>query len=783
MLKHFVIIALRNIRRRGYLSIIQILGLALGISAFILIAKYVDYEKKWDTFNANYNQIYRVQQYDRNNRSDVGTQTSPPLASYLQQHIPEIESAITINPERGKFFSSSPDQTFREVRGCYATSAIFDMFSFKLLVGDQEHVLDRPDAIVITKSMAEKYFGDKNPIGEVLFDKAKNKLVVTGIMEDLPDNSHIQGSYFRSLSKDLVNHGDEWDNNDYQTYVLLNKGADVKRVDASILHLLDEYIPLNKKDLYLHPLKKLHLEPDESSDLYSVVYFYSHIGILILLLAQVNFMNLSTSFSFTRSKEIGVRKTSGSDKKLIRWQFLAESMIISLIAFLIALFFVFLFLPFFNAVVNRSIDISIPSDFALLLFALGIIIITGFLSGIYPAFIASSYNPVKILKGSGNLSTPKRKFTGLTAMVYVQFILSTLLLGSSIWMYKQVNFLKNKELGFNKEHLLHCRISSDQSLISYDALRQIILDDGNVKDMAISYNTPLHHTWGRTIKYEGGPANEFTNVRFNKASYDFIDTYQLQIINGRGFSRDFKTDNTKCIINETAVNQFGWKNPIGKWIQEGNKKYEVIGVLKDFNQDDVHNRIEPYFLTLLHDRKLNQSTCFTFLVNSDNIMGAERELQRTLSAYFPNSLFQVVRFDEDRDNKVLNIWSNVRNTFGFFTLIAIFIAIVGIFGLVVFTTQRRIKEVGIRKVHGASSKQVFSLVVRQFAVLLLIANINVIPVYPLIEKYTPGVYKYHSTWMDILMVMVATLLIVIISTGFQALKAATRNPVEALRYE
>ena len=782
MLKHFITVGLRNIRRRGYLSVIQILGLALGIAAFVLIARYVDYERKWDTFNANSDLIYRIQQYERNDRSNVYTQTSPPLAAYLQQNISEIARTVTIDSEKGKFFSSSPKHTYRETRGYFATSDIFNVFSFNLLVGDKSSVLDRPDAIVLSKSMAEKYFPEEDPIGKTIFDREKNKLVVTGIMEDLPGNSSIQGSYFRSFYKGLINHLDDWDNNYCQTYVQLYSKTDAESINARIQHLLNDHIPLNKNNLYLHPLKEIHLAPDESGDYKSVVFFYSLIGILILLLAQVNFMNLSTSFSLTRSREIGVRKTMGSDKKLIRWQFLSESMLISLVSFFIALGFIILFLPFFNKVVNRNISITILNDFPVLLLSLGIVIITGFLSGTYPAFLASSYNPVKILKGSNNLSIQKKSFNGLTAMVYIQFVLSTLLLSSSIWMYKQVNFLKNKELGFKKEQLLHSRIYSDQALVSYQTLRKVILEDSYVNNMAISDNTPLHHSWGRKIRYEEGPMDELTSIKFNSACYDFIDTYQLKIIEGRDFSKDFETDRTKCIINETAVKQFGWIHPIGKWIEEGGEKYEVIGVLKDFHQDDTHNRIEPYFL-VLHNKKLDRANCFTFLVNSDNINDTERKLQDKLTTYFPNSLFQIVEFDEDRNAKALNIWSNVRNTFGFFTLIAIFIAIVGIFGLVVFSTQRRIKELGIRKIHGASSKQVFSLVVNQFTLLLLIANINILPVFPLLEKYTPGVYKYHSTWLDFVLVAIATLLIVLVATCSQALIAATRNPVEALRYE
>jgi len=782
MIKHFINIALRNIKRNGLLSFIQIVGLSLGITAFILIVKYVQYEKNWDTFNTNFDRIYRVQEYKKGDKLDVNTLTSFPVANYLKYNIPEVEKAISIDTEKNKIFSSTPELTFVEQFGASAPSDIFDVFSFKLIQGNKEDVLDQPNSIVLSQTMAQKFFPRKNPVGEIIYDKEKNELEVTGIMEDIQANSHIRAGYIRSIIKTSNKNANEWDYTSFMTYVLLKPGTSVSAVDNEIGNIYGDHLPLNKSELYLHPLKKIHLEPDESGDSKSIVFFYSLMGILILLLAKVNFMNLSTSMSTKRSKEIGIRKTNGSSKQIIRWQFLSESIIISLIAFVIALVLTFVCMPFFSTVVKREITLSLFNDAGLILFTLGIIILAGFLAGIYPAYVAAGYNPIKMLKGQGYFPGTKRKSYGMMVMVYVQFILSTILFGSSIWMYKQVNFLENKDVGFDKEYLLHTRIPSNNSHVSYDVLRNELLSNPDIKNVSISGNTPLHHSWNTTVFYEGGPNDELTPVHYNKACYDFINTYNFTLIEGRNFSRDYSTDANKCIVNETAVKKFGWENAIGKWIEDEGKKYEVIGVLKDFNQGNVHTLIEPYLL-LLHDGNLDQTTCFTFLVNSEKINQSKREVKNRLAGFFPNSIFNIYEFEEDRNRKDLEIWTNARNTSGFFTFLAIIIALVGIFGLVVFTTQQKIKEIGIRKVHGAKTAQMFFLSINKLIVLLLIAVLNVVPVFPILQRLTPGAYKYQATVWDVLFVAIGSILIIVISSGFLAYKAAIQNPVVALRYE
>lgn len=783
MIIHFITIALRNLTRKRLLSFIRIFGLSLGIAAFILIVKYVHYEKHWDKFNKNYDRIYRIQRHKKTDKTQVSSKTSVPLSAYIMLNIPEIEKVVTIKEFGNELLSPSPGITFYETEGIFAPSAIFSIFSFELLEGNQNNVLDRSNSIVLSESMARKYFpDDKNSIGKTIFDKQKNALIVTGIMKDVPPNSHIRPYYLRSITERLSSNFDTWDNNSYQNYVLLKAGTDADKIDQQIKTIYDNNIEENKDNLYLHPLKKLHLEPDKSGDFKSVVFFISLLGLLIFTLALVNFMNLSTACLSTRSAEIGIRKTNGSGKKTIVFQFLSESVIISIISFFIALIPTFLCLPWYNRIVNREITLSFSDDAGLFLFVLGVSVISGILAGAYPAVVVSSLNPVKVFKNKNILQNKRRHLSAMKSMVYIQFVLSSILIAGSLWIYKQVNFMLTKELGFEKTALLHCKVDAANINKTYMSLRNEILSQPGIVNMALSYSTPMHNSWGMDISYEGGQVNEYTEIWYNKISPDFIDTYGMKIVNGRNFSYDYANDYYNCLINETAVRWFGWKDPLGKWIEvDGSKRY-VIGVVKDFHQEDVHNPIEPY-VALLHDGNLNRQNCYTFLINPNSIKNSINHIEKVFNNSFPNSLFQVFAFDDDADRVDIKIWSKIRDTFAFFSIVAVIIAIVGIFGLVVFSTQRKVKEIGVRKIQGARVIQVFVLVIQEFIVLLLIANLTVFPVFPALVRYSPGVFKYHATVWDILTVVALTLCIVFIASGYLAYKAATRNPVESLRYE
>lgn len=779
MIRHFILIAWRNIRRRKMLSLIQIMCLSIGLAAFILVARYVDYEKDYDKFNVNFERLYRIQSHKIGDRLDDGRETVVPMAKYMRDNLPEVENAIVTNEVWNEYLSSDAEHTFNEQKGFIAPSEIFELFSFELVRGSKSDVLDDPNSIVLSEKMAEKYFPGQDAMGKIIYDGQKQELLVTGIMKDIPEQSTIDASYFRSNATLLKNLNENWYNTSYECYVLLKENVSHQSVSSKIESVLNTHDKNAKRVLYLHPLSKLHLNETVRDDKGSIIFFFSFIGILTLLLACVSFMNLTTSFSTLRSVEIGIRKVSGSNKNIIRLQFLAEAIVIAFIALILAVFIAYLILPLFNTVVNRNIDLQLHRSPLFLLFLLATVLVTGFIGGIYPALIISGFKPVAVLKGNNPFK--KGKVTGLNAMVYLQFILSVVLITSSLWMYKQVGFLKNKDLGFKKENLLHCKLPGIDTNVSYDQVRQRILENSAIEDMSISINSPLHSNWGTRLYYEGGPKDDFTFARWNRACSNYLNTMSMEVVRGRNFSPEFSADSKICLINETAVKQFGWDDPIGKWIDDGTR-YTVVGVIKDFNIQDVHNPIIPYML-LYRDGGFKNNNDLTFKVNPDNIESGLAHINSVLRQSFPNILFEVNTYDAGTERVALKVWTSAKNTFAFFTVLAVLIASMGLFGLVVFASKRRIKEIGIRKVQGARTEQILPLITKQFLYLVLAANIIAYPLSRVLESITPGHYKYHFTIGDLLIVLAISVFVTFIASGFQALKASKLNPVDALRYE
>ncbi len=780
MIKHFILIAWRNITRRKTLSFIQIMCLSVGLAAFILVARYVQYEKDYDKFNVNFDRIYRTQTYRIDDRTDESRAVVVPLAKYIRENIPEAENAIVTNEVWNEYLSSDDEHVYKEQKGFFAPSDIFEMFSFNLIRGNKKDVLDQPNSIVLSQTMAEKYFPGEDAMGKTIFDEQKQKLLVTGIMEDVPEQSTIDASYFRSNSGLLKRHGENWYNSSFEIYVLLKPNVSAETVNTKIENVIRKFDKDSKQAVFLQPLSRLHLKEFVRDDRGSIIYFFSFIGILTLLLACVSFMNLTTSFSTMRSVEIGVRKVSGSNRNIIRFQFLIEAILIAFISLTFAIIFSYLLLPLFNTVVNRNIELQLLSNPIFILFLVAAVLITGFIGGSYPALFISRLKPVNVLKGRNSFK--KGRIRGLTAMVYLQFILSVVLLTSSIWMYKQVTFLKNKDLGYKKENLLHCKLPGVETNISYQQVRQRILENPGIEDMSISINSPLHSSWGSRVQYEEGPTDDHSYGRWNEACENFVNTLSLKVVQGRNFSDSYSAENKNCLINETAVKHFGWDDPIGKWIEMNGERYTVVGVLKDFNNDDVHNPIIPYIL-LYRDSGFGNINDLTFKVNPNTTISSLDHINSVLKETFPNVLFEVNGYDVGTYRLALEIWTSAKNTFAFFTVLAVIIAAMGLFGLVVFASQRRVKEIGIRKVQGARAEQILPLITKQFVVLVVAANVIAYPLARMLENVTPGAFKYQFTLVDILTVLAISVFVTLASSGYQALRASQLNPVEALRYE
>ena len=783
MIKHFLLTAWRNIKRNKLLSIIQIFCLTLGLATFTLIFRYVQYEKNWDKFNVKFERIYRAQLSWKDGRDDSSIkQTDPVLAWYLKDNYPEIEEAIVMREVWGGYLSTSPEKTFYEEEGYYAPNEVFDLFSFKLISGNKNNALTDPYSVILSKKLADKYFPGENAMGKTIFDDRNEEYQVTGIMQDVPEDSHIRPDYFFSISSRSDWDMTSWGNKSYRTYVLLREGSSAEQFNARIKNLIDEHEESNKYFLYLKPLSELHLNPNDIKDFIVVIIFYAIIGVLILLLASLNFANLTTAFSISRAKEIGIRKVNGGSVGSLRKQFLYESVLLAFISMIFAVFLAWICLPFFNNVVERSLTFNFFSNPLFLGVILGATLVTGIVSGVYPALLLSSFRPAVILKGNNPLAKTRGKISGLKALVTIQFAITVILIATTVWIFRQTEHLKNKNLGFDKSALFHSTIPGNTSDKEYRNLRSQVLEINGVDNVCMSKNSPFHSNWGRGISLEGAAPDEWFSFNYNEVSPDFIETYGIKLVEGRFFSETQKSDEKTVVINETGAKIFGEQSAIGKRLKVNNEWFTVLGVIKDFNVNSVMWNIGPYIM-LPHKGDIKSGNEFTFKLDGTDNQATVASLDNLFRETFPNSIFTISYFDDRADKEEVSIWQSVGKTFIFFTILAILIAAVGLFGMVAYTTRKRIKEIGIRRIQGAKTTDIFMLVVKEFLYLLFFANAFVLPIPFILKNTTPGNYKYQMEVWEIAAIIGFSFVIAILSSSYEALKAANLNPAKSLRYE
>ncbi|NQU86656.1 MAG: ABC transporter permease, partial [Mariniphaga sp.] len=433
------------------------------------------------------------------------------MANYLQENYSEVEKAIVMREVWGGYLSTSPERTYYEEEGYYAPNEVFNIFSFDLLMGNPNKALVEPYSVVLSKKLADKYFPGEDAMGKTIRDDENKEYLIKGIMKDIPENSHIRPDYFFSIASRSDWDMTSWDNNSFRTYVLLHEGVDYNQFNNRIKLVLDDHEESNKFFLYVKPMRELHLNPNDFKDYIVVIIFYVIIGVLILLLASLNFANLTTAFSISRAKEIGIRKVNGSGIVSLRKQFLTESVLITFISMFFAILLAWLFLPFFNNMVERNLTLNFLSNPVFSAIILGVTLITGIISGIYPAFLLSAFRPVVILKGNNPLTKARGKISGLKALVTIQFAITVILIATTVWTFRQTMFLKNKNLGFDKSALFHCAIPDNNCEKEYVDLREQVLKIPGIENMSVSKNSPFHSNWGRGISMEGSAPDEWIN--------------------------------------------------------------------------------------------------------------------------------------------------------------------------------------------------------------------------------------------------------------------------------
>jgi putative ABC transport system permease protein len=780
-------ISMRNLLKSKVTFSICVLGLSLGFTAFILVSLFIQYELSWDKANVNYDRIYRVQRHfagiafamDGNDISPHSRAITAPLL----EEFPEFEKVSVIRENLGKFLSATPDKLFFDESGICADHNYFDIFSYNFIEGTQHLALNEPFSIVLSETLANKLFSE-NALGQTVTLEKKFEFKVTGIYEDLPLNSSIRPAYIISFSTlertSNISRDDLW-SGDCMNFVLLKPGVKPGAVNDKIRNLFAGFQRLELEELHLCPLSKIHVSFNGQKDYYFMIAMLACIGLFILVMSAANYINLTIVNASSRGKEIALKKISGGKKSSVIFQFLNESLVISLLSLGISFILAQNILPLYNSIFISSLDISFISDWKLILICFFVALFIGAISGMFPAMFISLPNTVDLFKNNF-ISPANKKFGIKDVLVLVQFTISIILICLSLFFITQINFMTNKDLGFDKENILYARISSSEQNLYFEELRDHFLQYPEILNASMSTSLPFTDFGGGTINWEGAADDEKISYRPNRVTYDYIANMGISIIDGRDFSRDFTSDiNQSCIINQSALRCFGWESPIGKRVN--NNMWTVVGVVRDFHYKDMHNGIEPAVL-ILSDNHISGERSFAFRYAPGSKDKVKQILEMEFSGYFPSDPFEFHELDQTFHNEsVIQIYQSFKKALLFFTTFSIVLAAIGLYGLVSFTTLQRTKEMGIRKINGCSLRLIFFILNKRFLTLLALSLSISWPAVWILHNAFPGANKIPLHIWILLSSALVLLFIILISTSYLTFKTATRNPVEALRYE
>ncbi|MGE5394732.1 MAG: ABC transporter permease [Candidatus Saccharibacteria bacterium] len=780
---------MRNILKHRVYSAINIFGLALGFTAFMLISLFIQQEIGWDKSNVNYDRIFRVQRYMTNAKYTVGGNEISPhtraiTAQLLEKQFPEFEKITAIQESYDKFLSVREDQQIVAKRGIFADSCYFDVFTYQFIEGTQERALNEPLSVVLSQTMAQKLFPGEKALGKRINLEKKIDMKVAGVYADLPENTTLRPDYIISFSSLAQINGTKRSSlygGDCMTFALLKPAVDAKSLEGKISKVFTVFKGIEFEELQLCPLKKVYLDYNGHGDYYVVLVIYAMIGLFILIMSAFNYINLTTANAANRNKEVAVKKFCGSNRIDLVIQLLSETMITSLMALALAFMLAKIFLPVFNGITDKQMILTITHDgkFIALMFLISLVI--GFLSGIYPAVYLSSHKIISLFKGN-SYGAGKERFNLKKVLVLSQFAISVFMIIITISFYLQIRYLFQKDLGFHKENILYTKMNVSESGITFDQLRNRLLTHPEILEASMSKHIPFVSFGGGMTNWEGCEPNEEIVCRFNDVSFDFVRNMGIQIVKGRDFSREFPGDIGKaCLINETAARNFGWDHPIGKRLNNG--RLVVVGVVKDFIYKDMHNEIEPTIMVLAPQEISGQWT-FAFRVDPRSVPQAMSILSNEFRNSFPKDPFE---FNDlctyFANEQTIQIYNSVKRTILFFTVFNVFLAMIGLLGLVSYSVNRRTKEIGVRKINGSTSLNIFYLLSREYFILLILSLLISFPCAWWAFEQIPGANKLHMQPLVFGLSALILFIIILLTTSYQTLKAALRNPVEALRYE
>lgn len=794
MFKNYARITFRNFQKNPVFSFINVFGLAIGLASCMVIFLYLQRELSFDKFHSNASNIYKVAStYERPNATFNWIRTPPALAPAIRQNFPGIGKATRLRYTDEHVYSVE-DNIFTIKDGFYADSLFLEMFDFRLTSGDGNTALDAPNTIVLSQPVAERFFGENDPMGQLIrFDNEKS-FTVTGVFEPLPSNSHIEFELLISFSTFQVAEGNladlnSWAWGGFHTYIELSEAVNMNDLAENISSLYGQnYARTDTKvNVTLQPLNDLYLGYSYFTNRgagiktgsKSTIYTLSVIAILVLIVASLNFMNLSTAFSLNRGKEIGMRKVMGAVKSKIRAQFLVESVLIAFTSMMIAVGIVWLSEARLKALLGLELPVHL-NDYILVIpaFLLGTLII-GLLAGMYPSIVLSNFNPIKALKGrlkTSNSGTILRN--GLTIF---QFVISVALLIGSIIIVKQTNFLKNRSLGFNDEHVLYMEVLGEDMNTKYHALKNRLLRNPNVSKVARSSRKFVDNSGSGPARLQGAPENENHQLNYYQTGFDLPKLMELELVEGRFFSRDFPNDTLQALIlNQTAVSNMGLENPIGQRIHFNDRERVVIGVVRDFNFTSLHSPIASFGMVM----PFTDVGTILIKTNGGDIAETIKTIEKDWQAVFSNAPFDA-KFLDDELEQLYQQEARLSKLVSMFSVLAIILACLGLYGLVAFSIQARLKEVGIRKVLGGTLHNLLILLSKQFLLLILIAVLIAWPlVYFLANDWLDN-FSYQTN-LDISLFLLPSVGLVILAgltISYQVIKAALMNPVKVLRNE
>jgi len=803
MFKNYLKIARRNLLKHKAYSFINIAGLAVGLACCLLISLYVKDELSYDRYHPKADRIYKVATDARNPEKQSQFALTPaPLAETLVRDFPEVETATRLFTFFGEGLVTYGEKRFTEPSIYFGDSTFFNVFGIPLLAGDMKTALARPNTVVLAQTAARKYFGEENPLGKTMAMNNGFDVQITGVMGDIPANTHFHCDFLISLATTRMSRNPSFiSNSNFHTYLVLREGASPQALEEKFPEALKQYasaqiatrfgqsyearlaagyetkwvlVPIT--DIHLRSNREYEIEPNGNI---ATVYLFATIAAIVLVIACINFMNLATARSASRAKEIGIRKVIGSNRLQLLRQFLTESLLLSFLALLVALVLVELLLPTFNQLAGKQTATSFFANGSSIAILLGVTLLVGLLAGSYPAVVLSSMRPALVLKSGSPVSA-----SGVwirRGLVVFQFAISVALIAGTFIVHNQVGFILNRQLGFNKEQVLVVKRASALGQ-QRETFKQKLLENSSIINAATSTTLPGKLYGRSTYRASGAPVENTYAMHEMYVDENFLPTLAIMLSAGRNFSREFATDTSAVILNEAAAKLFGWNEPLGQPLtQPGDSLWRanVIGVVKDFHFESLHKQIQP--LVILHQPFYQY---LSIRVRSENIAATVQAVETLWQEFAPQQPFEFSFLDQDFDAQY-RAEQRTGKIFGLFAALAIFIACLGQFGLASYTIQKRTKEIGVRKVLGASVINIAGLLSKDFVKLVLAANLVAWPIaYFAMNKWLQDfAYRINIGWWVFALAGGSALLIALLTVSTQALKAALANPVEALRYE